>query len=86
MTKTVNHIHVHQQGGMKIVKKIKINNNRGYKSTTVYRHGKQHSSGKKPLTRKEIGKIKDGIFIPGLFKNLTTKKTNTMKTKTRKSR
>lgn len=65
-----------QKGG-KVVRKVSIKNDKGYKSITKYRKGKKMFSIKKPIYKEDIKLIKKGKFIPGLFndcKNCKTKK------------
>jgi hypothetical protein len=56
-----------QMGGMKIVRKVSVKNGKGYKKVTKYRKGKKVSSVKKPIHNEHLKKIKDGVFIVGLF-------------------
>lgn len=56
-----------QSGGKKIVRKVSIKNNKGYKSVTKFRKGKRIGTTKKRLTSHEIHMIKNQKFIPGLF-------------------
>ena len=57
-----------QQGG-KIVRKVSIKKGRGYKSITKYRNGKKMFTIKKPIHKHHIEMIKNGKFIPGLFRD-----------------
>ena len=56
-----------QVGGMKIIRKVSVKNGKGYKKVTKYRKGKKVSSVKKPIHNEHLRKIKDGVFIVGLF-------------------
>ena len=78
-------LHTQQKGGMTIVREISIKNGRGYKRTAFYNKNRLDSSGKKPLTRKEIRRIERGEFVPGIFRNITLKH-RTMKHRTMKYR
>jgi len=56
-----------QMGGAKIVRKVSIKNGKGYKSITKYSRGRKVKSVKKQIHKDDIGMIKLGKFIPGLF-------------------
>jgi len=56
-----------QIGGIKIIRKVSVKNGRGYKKVTKYRKGKKVSSVKKPIHNEHLNKIKEGVFIVGLF-------------------
>ena len=58
----------HMSGGGKVLRRVKINNNKGYKSITYKRGGKKTTTVKKMLKGAEVNMIKMGKFIPGLFK------------------
>jgi len=60
-------VEVKQIGGTKVVRKVSVKNGRGYKSVTKYRKGKQVSSVKRPIHQDHVKKIKNGIFVIGLF-------------------
>jgi hypothetical protein len=65
-----------QKGG-KVIRKVSIKKDRGYKSITKYRKGKKLFTIKKPIHKEHIKLIKRGKFIPGLFndcKGCKTKK------------
>lgn len=65
-----------QKGG-KVIRKVSIKKDKGYKSITKYRKGKKIFTIKKPIHKEHIRLIKRGKFIPGLFndcKNCKTKK------------
>jgi hypothetical protein len=62
-------------GGKKMTHKVHIKNGKGYKSVTHVRHGKRIHHSRKALSNDEMGLIKIGRFIPGLFKGLSNKKT-----------
>lgn len=55
-------------GGGKILRRVKIRNDKGYKSVTYKRGGKKTTTVKKMLKGAEVNMIKMGKFIPGLFK------------------
>ena len=61
-------IQFNMHGGNKITHKVHIKNGKGYKSVTHFRHNKKVHHSKKHLSSSEIGLIKIGKFIPGLFK------------------
>jgi hypothetical protein len=65
-------------GGSKMTHKVHIKNGKGYKSVTHIRHGKRVHHSRKALSTGEMGLIKIGQFIPGLF-NDVSKKTKTRK-------
>jgi hypothetical protein len=67
-----------QQGG-KIIRKVSIKKEKGYKSITKYHKGKKLYTIKKPLHKKEVYFIKKGIFIPRLFKDCKNCKTKKRK-------
>ena len=60
-------------GGNKITHKVHIKNGKGYKSVTHFRHNNKIHHSKKHLSSSEIGLIKIGKFIPGLFKDISKK-------------
>lgn len=60
-TQTVN------KGGKKIVRKVTIKHNKGFKSVTKYHKGRKIHSVKKPIHMDHVHLIKKGKFIPGLF-------------------
>jgi hypothetical protein len=53
--------------------KVHIKNGKGYKSVTHARHGKRLHHSRKALSTVEMGLIKIGKFIPGLFNDLNKK-------------
>ena len=63
---------MHSSG--KIVRKVSIKKGRGYKSITKYHRGKRVYTVRKPIHKEHIKLIKGGKFVPGLFKDLKTKK------------
>jgi len=63
----------HMHGGKKMTHKVHIKNGKGYKSVTHIRHGKRVHHSRKALSTNEMGLIKIGKFIPGLFKDVTNK-------------
>ena len=65
-------------GGSKMTPKVHIKNGKGYKSVTHIRHGKRVHHSRKALSTGEMGLIKIGKFIPGLFNDIS-KKTKTRK-------
>jgi hypothetical protein len=68
-----------QGGGKKIVRKVSIKNNKGYKCVTHYYKGKRIGATKKHLRSDEIHLIKNGKFIPGLFSDCKCNKMNKTK-------
>ena len=75
---------VKQMGGKKIVRKVSIKNGKGHKSVSYYKNGKHVSTIKKGLNSIEMGFIKVGKFIPGLFKDCPCNKKNKTKRKSNK--
>jgi len=71
-----------QSGGKKIVRKVTIKDNKGYKVVTTYNKGKKISSIKKPIHKHHMVSIKQGKFVPGLFNECYMER----KQKTRKIR
>ena len=61
-----NNTQVVQQGGKRFVRKVSIKNGKGHKSVKFVKKG---------LNTVEIGLIKIGKFIPGLFKDCPCNKT-----------
>jgi hypothetical protein len=55
------------KGGKKIVRKVTIKHNKGFKSVTKYHKGRKVHSVKKPIHVDHLHLIKKGKFIPGLF-------------------
>lgn len=53
--------------GEKIVRKVHIENGKGYKSISKFRRGKKVSTVKKPIHSEHMKLIKGGKFIKGLF-------------------
>jgi hypothetical protein len=72
-----------QGGGKKIVRKVSIKNNKGYKSVTKYHKGKRVGTAKKPLSIHEIQMIKNRKFIHGLFNDCKCEVCKHNKTKKR---
>jgi len=70
----------HQSGRQKTVRKVQIKNEKAQKSISYYKSGKLVKTAKKGLNNMEMGMIKVGKFIPGLFKDCNCNK------KTRKNR
>jgi hypothetical protein len=60
-------------GGSKMTHKVHIKNGKGYKSVTHVKHGKRLHHSRKALSTVEMGLIKIGKFIPGLFNDLNKK-------------
>jgi hypothetical protein len=59
------------RGGRKTTRKVCIHKGKGYKCVTQFRGTRRIHHAKKPLTPNEIGNIKMGKFIPGLFKDVS---------------
>ena len=57
------------EDGTKVVRKVHIKGKRGHKSVSNYKNNKKVFTVKKCLKNKEIVLIKNGKFIPGLFKD-----------------
>ena len=66
-------------GGKKTTHKVHIKNGKGYKSVTHLRHGKRVHHSRKALSSAEMGLIKIGKFIPGLFKDVSGSTNKTRK-------
>ena len=56
-------------GSNKKTHKVHINGYKGYKCVTYYNRGKKIHCSRKQLTKCEIGMIRKGKFIKGLFKD-----------------
>jgi len=69
MTYYYSNIEVSQNGNKKTVRKVLVNNKKGYKSVSKYRNGKHKRTMKRPLKAKEISCVKRKIFLPNLFDN-----------------
>jgi hypothetical protein len=72
------------RGGKRIVRKVTIKHNKGFKSVTKYHKGRKVHSVKKPIHVDHLHLIKKGKFIPGLFsdcKKCKSKKCKHCKTK-----
>lgn len=65
---------IFQKGG-KLIRKVSITKNKGYKSITKYRKGKKLFTIKKPIHKEHIKLIKRRKFIPGLFNDCKKCKT-----------
>jgi len=70
-----NNTQVVQSGGKRFVRKVSIKNGKGHKSVKYYKNGKMVSTIKRGLNPVEVGFIKIGKFIPGLFKDCPCNKT-----------
>jgi hypothetical protein len=57
----------------KIMRNVYIKGKKGHKSVSQFKHNKHLYTVKKCLKNKEILLIKNGVFIPGLFKNCVCK-------------
>jgi len=64
----------HQSGGKKTVRRVQIKNGKGHKSISYYNSGKLVKTAKRGLNNLEMGMIKMGKFIPGLFNNCNCNK------------
>jgi len=64
-----NNTEIHDSGGKRIVRTVKIHNGKGSKSVRVFSHkNKKHmKTAKRQLTHDEIHKIRNRIFIVGMF-------------------
>ena len=51
---------------MRVVRKVSIKNGKGYKSISMGRRGK---TVKRRICSDDIRKIRNGVFIPGLFRD-----------------
>ena len=54
-------------GGTKVVRKVSIKNGKGYKSVSKFRKGKKVGTVKRSISDGDIGLIKMGKFVTGLF-------------------
>jgi hypothetical protein len=54
-------------GGGKVIRKVSIKNDKGYKSVTKIVKGKKNRTVKKQIHNDHIKLIQAGKFIPGLF-------------------
>ena len=70
-----NNVQTVSQKGGKVVHTVSIKRGKGYKSIIKYHKGKLVSTIKKSIPKHYIEKIKNGIFIPGLFKDCKNCKT-----------
>ena len=70
-----NNTQVVQSGGKRFVRKVSIKNGKGHKSVKYYKNGRMITNVKKGLKPVEVGFIKIGKFIPGLFKDCPCNKT-----------
>lgn len=85
MNNSYQNIEIKQSGGKKIVRKVTIKNNRGFKSITKYHKGRKFHTVKKPIHKEHIHLIKRGKFVPGLFSDCARCKSKKCKhCKTRK--
>ena len=74
--KNVEHKHT---GRKKTVRRVHIQNGKGYKSVVFFNKGRHNKTVKKPLTAHEINHICAGKFIPGLFNDCAPKKKQSYK-------
>ena len=58
-----------KNGNKKTVRKVLVNNKKGYKSISKFRNGKHVKTVKRPLKPKEIKCVKEKKFLPKLFDN-----------------
>jgi hypothetical protein len=56
---------------MRVVRKVSIKNGKGYKSISMGRRGK---TVKRRICSDDIRKIRNGVFIPGLFRDCTKRR------------
>jgi len=68
-----------QNRGVKTVRKVSIENGKGYKSVSKVSNGKRKSTVKKELTDGQIQMIKNKQFIPGLFNDCIDSKCSNKK-------
>jgi len=61
-------------GPNKKTHKVHITENKGYKCVTHFNRGKKTHHSRKQLTKYEMGMIKKGKFVKGLFKECDKKK------------
>jgi len=58
--------------GHHMVRRVVVTGKQGFKSVTVHRKKRRHTV-KRPLSCSEVQSIKNGRFVPGLFKDCYTK-------------
>jgi hypothetical protein len=81
-----NNTEIKEHNGQKVVRKVNIENGKGSKSITVYKHGRKVRSVKKPIHLKHIHIIKGGKFIKGLFDDCKNCNNKTRNNKTRNNK
>jgi len=69
MTYYYSNIEISQNGNKKTVRKVLVNNKKGYKSVSKFRNRKHIKTVKRLLKPKEISCVKRKIFLPNLFDN-----------------
>jgi len=74
--KNVEHKHT---SGKKTMRKVHIQNGKGYKSVVFFNKGRQNKTVKRRLSAHEINHICAGKFIPGLFNDCHPKKKQSYK-------
>ena len=58
-----------QHGGKKSVRQVSIKNGKGFKSVSYYHKGKHQRTVKKRIHPDHMKMIRQGTFVPGLFKD-----------------
>jgi len=69
MTYYYSNVEISRNGNKKTVRKVLVNNKKGYKSVSKFRNRKHIKTVKRPLKPKEISCVKRKIFLPNLFDN-----------------
>lgn len=64
-------------GGKRVVRKVSINNGKGYKSISIKHRGKPNRTVRRRICSSDIHKIRKGVFVRGLFRDCRhTRKTS----------
>ena len=58
--------------GRHVVRRVWVKGKKGFKSVTTH-HSRKRKTVKRPLSCSEVRSIKNGRFVPGLFKDCYTK-------------
>ena len=62
-------IEILRNGNKKTVRKVVVDNNKGYKSVSKYQNGKLKKTVKRKLKLHEKNRVRSREFIPQLFKD-----------------
>ena len=63
----------YDKNGEKMVREVRINGGKGYKSITNYKGKRKHHTVRKPIKKSHIKLIQKGCFVPGLFSDCIRK-------------